>query len=162
MRFTVPLILCASLAVTGCARVADSRLNPLNWFGASAPVSAVAADGTRRALVSPGDKGQVVDARGLIAQITAMSVDRTPDGAIVHATGVAAIQGQFNAQLVILGTENGTLLLAFKVQTPAGAQTVGTAASRQITVARALDIHDLAGIRRIQVQAAGNARTVSR
>ena len=33
MRKTIPLLLMTALVVASCGRVADSRFNPLNWFG---------------------------------------------------------------------------------------------------------------------------------
>ena len=161
MRATLPLILCATLAVTGCARVAESRLNPLNWFGSSQPVANVDQNGQLRPLVT-GTGPAVIDQRGAIDQISAMAVDRTPGGAIVRATGIASTQGQFNAQLVPVSNTGGVLTLAFRVEAPSGFAAGGSDFSRQITVARAFSDRDLAGIRVIRVQGVRNAREARR
>lgn len=161
MRPALPLLLILTLTATGCARVAESRLNPLNWFGSSTPAN-VDAQGNLRPLVTADMINRTVDGRILIDSITALEVNRTPDGAIVRATGVAATQGGFNAQLVPVASDGGVLTLAFRVEVPQGFQPQGPAATRQITVARALSNADLAGIRSIRVQAARNARVSSR
>ena len=160
-RIALPLLTCAALTLGACATVSESRFNPLNWFGGSTPV--VAAPGEEvKPLIPEGTQFGEIDQRSMIDNITAMRVDRTPNGAIVRATGLASTIGQFNAQLVPTGFANGTLTLEFRVEVPAGAQTGGENATRTITAARALDFDDLAGVRRIQVQGARNARTSSR
>lgn len=160
MRPALPLLLCAVLAAPGCARLSESRLNPLNWFGASQPVANVDAAGNLRPLVTADMIGQVADGRILIASVDALEVNRTPGGALVRATGTAASQGSFNAQLVPVSQDGGTLTLAFRVEV--STNETGPVASRQVTVARVLTQQELAGISRIRVQGAGNARVSSR
>lgn len=154
MRVSLPLLLCATLAVTGCARIADSRLNPLNWFGqpTSAPLT---ASGEIRPLVPANRTTRVVDGRGAIQSVTGLVIEKAPNGAIVRATGVASTQGQFNAQLVPVSNESGTLTLVFRIEGVANAPT-NSAFSRQVTVARVLTFTDLAGVRTIRVQSATN------
>lgn len=149
------------LTVSGCARIADSRFNPLNWFGSSneAPVN---ADGEIRPLVPEGRQTLAAEGRPLMQSVVSMTVDRAPAGAIVRATAVAPTQGYFNAQLVNAGVSNGVLTLEFRAQMPVGFQAEGTARSRQITAAYVIDAQDLAGIRSVRVQAATNARTSRR
>ncbi|MFT4706281.1 MAG: hypothetical protein ACI9PU_000106 [Ascidiaceihabitans sp.] len=160
MRVSLPLMLCATIAVTGCARVADSRLNPLNWFGSSTSAPLTAA-GELRPLVPANRATRVVDGRGTIQSVTAMAIEKAPNGAIVRATGVASKQGQFNAQLVPVSNEGGILTLAFRIEGVANAAT-NNAFSRQVTVARVLTFADLAGVRTIRVQSATNQRSASR
>lgn len=149
------------LTLAGCARISDSRLNPFNWFGDSR--EAAAADpAERRPLVPEGRRVVVTDARPLVTQVTALTVDRTAAGAVVRATGLAPTQGFFNAQLVNAGVANGVLTLDFRAQAPTGFEAVGTARSRQITAAYVIGSNDLAGIRTVRVQAAENARTSGR
>jgi len=149
------------LTLAGCARLADSRFNPLNWFGSSEP-AAVAAPADRRPLVPEGGRTVIIDGRSLVQSVTTMSVDRTPSGAVVRATGLAAAQGFFNAELVPQGVNNGVLTLAFRAQAPASFQGVGSDRSRQITAAYVIDAGDLAAIRSIRVEAATNARVSGR
>lgn len=150
------------LTLSGCARLADSRINPLNWFGNSREVSANAAPTEIRPLVPEGRRTITVDGRQLIQSVTALRVDRAPTGAIVNATGLAPTQGFYNAQLVNAGVSNGVLTLEFRAQAPTGFEPEGSARSRQITAAYAIDASDLAGIRTVRVQAQSNARTSGR
>ncbi len=162
MRPALPLALIAVIAVTGCARVAESRLNPFNWFGGSEPVANVDAAGNLRPLVTASMVRREVDGRVLIDSLETLEVSRNAGGAIVRATGVAATQGSFNAQLVPVAFEGGTLTFAFRVEVPQGFQPQGPVATRRVTVARVLDAGELAGVRSIRVQAARNARVSSR
>ncbi len=154
---TLPLILCATLTTTGCSRIADSSLNPLNWFGTPAG-QAMTDTGEIRPLL-PETANETFDQRGGIAKVTSVGFDRTPDGGILRATGIAATIGQYNAQLVPVSFKNGTLTLAFRVQTTAETAS-GGANARTITVARVFGTADLAGVRSIVVQGARNARSV--
>ncbi len=160
----LPLSLCLMLAVAGCARIAESRLNPLNWFGRSEAV-AVADTGAvaeRRPLVPENRRVREVEGRPLVAEITALSIDRTPGGALVRATGRTTTQGYYNAQLVLASVDGGLMTFAFRAEAPAGFAGTGTPASRTITAATALSDQDLAGIRTIRVEAASGARVARR
>lgn len=154
------LVLCAGLTVTGCARLAESRLNPLTWFGPSTTVAtAPAAGAERRPLVPAGRASVTVDARVPVDRITALAVDRRPGGGILRATGLAAGPGPFNAQLVRRGVEGGVLVLDFVVERPAGVAVSGT---QRVTVATLLDAAELDSVRVIRVRAAEGAREVRR
>ena len=156
MRPVLPLLLCATLTATGCARLAESRINPLNWFGRSEAAAPVDAQGELRPLVPQSGVTTVIDARTLVGTVVSLSVDRSPDGAIVRATGSTTAPGQFNAQLVPTSAENGVLTLAFPIPTPPN-----TASSRveprQITAAYLLSNPELSAIRSVRVQGSQNA-----
>jgi len=149
------------VGLAGCARIADSRLNPLNWFGTSQP-AAVVDPSERRPLVPEGRRTVIVDNRALLQTIDALTVDRSPTGAIVHATGTAPGQGYFNAELVSQGIANGVLTLQFRAQAPDAFEGIGTNSSRQITAAYVIDASDLAAIRSVRIEAASNARVSRR
>tara|TARA_R110002051_G_scaffold25371_9_gene61999 strand:+ start:1658 stop:2143 length:486 start_codon:yes stop_codon:yes gene_type:complete len=161
MRVTLPLILAATLTATGCAQISQSRINPFNWFGPSQSVP-VTATGELRPLTPANRKTRVVDSRGAIATVSALVLERTSDGAIVRATGIASTLGQFNAQLVTVGRENGVLTLAFRIETAASSNVPTSAFARQVTVARQLSTAELQDIRTIRVQGATNTQSVSR
>lgn len=161
MRVTLPLLLCAALTVTGCARVSQSKLNPLNWFGNSQPSAMTSAE-ERRPLVPENRGTKVVDTRGAISEVSTLVIEKTPDGALIRATGVASTQGQFNAQLVPVSNEGGTLTLSFRIEAATGFSGTNSAYSRQVTVARFMSLRDLSGVRTIRVQGATNARSASR
>ena len=161
MRHTLTLILCLGLVLTGCARLAESRLNPLNWFGRSAPVVATTADGQIQPLVPPG-QAAAEDTRGVINQIVDLQIEQTSSGAIVRATGLAATQGFYSAELVLASSADGNVVYDFRVAAPAGFEAIGTEASRRITVALELSVAELAGLRSVTVRGAQNAREVLR
>jgi len=157
----LPLALCLILTVTGCARLAESRFNPLNWFGRSTAVAAQ-PDGTIRPLIPAGRTAVVVDNRVLISVVTEMAIERTVSGAIIRASGVTPTQGYFNAQLMPVAQQGGVLAYEFRVEAPTGFEAVGTEASRTITVARVLSAAELAGVQVVRVQGAQNAREARR
>jgi hypothetical protein len=145
---------------TGCARLADSPVNPLNWFGGGgATQEAAPGEAEIRPLVPANPREIVVDQRGPVETITALSVDRTPYGALVTATGQTDIQGYFNAELVPVSIEDGTLTLEFRAEAPPAFTGLGSPRSRLITVAYRLDAADLATIRTVRVTGARNSRS---
>lgn len=149
------------LTLTGCARISDSPINPLNWFGNSRNI-AEAAPQDIRPLTPQNRRVQIVDGRALVQSVTSLSVDRSPTGAVVHAAGIAPSQGYFNAQLVNAGVSGDVLTLEFRAQAPTGPQPIGTAQSRQISAAYTIDLATVSAVRTIRVQAATNARTSGR
>ncbi|MCA1777658.1 MAG: hypothetical protein LC676_19215 [Loktanella sp.] len=161
MRTTLILALATTVAVSGCARVAESRFNPTNWFGSSETTATpVDADGNRIPLVAAGG-AQEIDARVLIDNVESMEVLQTGFGAIVRATGTAATQGAYNAELVPVRADAGTLTLAFRVEAASGTAQ-GGALSRQIVAAKTFTQSDLVGVSRIAVQGQRNAQVSSR
>jgi hypothetical protein len=92
-----------------------------------------------------------------VGEIIGISLDRTPDGAIVSARSRVASQGLFNAQLVLRSVENGVATYDFVAQA-----STGGAGSQDITAAAVLSNQDLVGIRRIVVRGAGNSRAINR
>lgn len=159
MRKITTLALIALLATPACSRIADSRLNPLNLFkgNGAAPRD---ADGNIEPLVAAGTQITPVDSRSLIAIIETVEFIRTPNGGIVRATGRAAGQGDYNAQLVPVSNAGGVLRMAFRVAVPQ-VQPAG-ARAQQITVARVVGATELVGITAVQVQGAQNTQTVRR
>ena len=155
------IVFCAALSVTGCARMADSKLNPFNWFGRSSEV-ATTQQTQLAPLVPANARGQIVDSRRMIDTITEFEIARTPAGAILRATGVAATQGSYNAQLVLIDSTDGNLVYEFRVSLPDGFNDIGTTRSRTISAATELSAAELAGVRQITVGGARNARSSRR
>jgi hypothetical protein len=151
MRVPILAVLILATALPGCARLRESRFNPLNWFG-------------------PGREAEVVelyvrpeDPRALVAQVTLLKVEPYPGGAIVRATGVPPTQGYWEAELVAQPLdENGQLVYEFRVFPPRVPAVAGTPYSRQITVAAAISNIALQGVGTIVVQGAGNALSARR
>ncbi len=158
MRSSIFIVLLSALAVSGCARIADSRLNPFNWFEGTENVANVDSEGNIRPLTPPGGITRVIDQRALVGSATSMRIDRSPDGAIVRATGQSSGQGHFNVELVPVSVEGSTLTLAFRAQAP---ETLA-AGTQTISAAYLIGNAELSAIRRVRVQAQENALTSSR
>jgi len=143
--------------VAGCGRIGESRLNPFNWFGRSVSASTIAPEG--------GYVEQEEDLRGLMDQVTDLSIERTPGGAIIRATGLPPEQGYYDGELVSLSkgeAVNGVLEYQFRVRPPLRATRVSTMPSREVIVAVFVTNQVLADTREIRVVAARNSRTTRR
>ncbi|MCF7700651.1 hypothetical protein [Loktanella sp. M215] len=159
MRPVLSLLLIATLATTGCARIADSRLNPLNLFKGSGAVPRD-ADGNVKPLVTARDLAVADDSRTLIASVDTVTLENVPGGAVLRATGRAAGQGFYDAGLVPLAGSDGTLVYEFRVRAPA-TQPAGLT-PQQITVATKIDSATLGRATSIIVMAAQSGRSVGR
>ena len=160
MHLYIPLVLCAAITLTSCARVMDSRLNPLNWSNqsTSAPLSGKT---DRRPLVPINSETRVIDKRSTIQKVTAIAIEKVPNGAIIRATGVARMQGHFNAQLIPINNEFGILTLVFLIEKIVSTEK-SSVSSRQITVAKVLKYSELENIHTIRIQSATNQKSKSR
>lgn len=143
------------LMLAGCSRVAESRFNPLNWFGG-------ASEEARAASVVPDVPA---DGRRLIQQVVSLRIERTPGGAIVHATGLPERQAYYDAELVPVAGERaieGVLEYQFRISPPTAATPSGPPQSREVVVARFVTEQTLAGVRTIRVVGATNALVTRR
>lgn len=140
------------LTILSACGFGQSRLNPLNWFGRSAPAEQVVSVTT-----AP------TDPRPLVAQVLSMTIEPYPGGALVRATGLPPTQGHWDAELVPLPVdENGTLVLKFHIFPPVVRAGVVNQQSREVTVAYSLSAIKLSGISQIIVQGQDNARASRR
>ncbi|WP_415182751.1 hypothetical protein [Phaeovulum sp.] len=161
MKSPVIAALTLSLVLAGCG-ISDSRLNPFNWFGKSTEQASTLepADGYAK---SPNDY------RIPVAQITSLEIKPVQGGAVITAVGLPQTQGWWDAELIAGNgglPENGVLGFTFVVAAPlpgtAAASRTSTSQSREVSVATFIGNQKLAGVTRITVTAAGNARTISR
>jgi hypothetical protein len=152
MRLSLTLALTAVMVLTSCGAIRESRLNPLNWFG-----------GSREAQADEFGVPAKIEARPLVDQVLSMSIEQTPYGAIVRATGLSPTQGHYDAELVARPLdENGVLVFDFRLMPPPGPTPAGTQRTREVTVAAHLSKIKLDSIREIVVQGAQNARSSRR
>ena len=151
MRRPILAMLVLVLALPACGGLRDSRLNPFNWFGRAERTQPVAA-----LPAAP------VDRRLLVAEVTGLTIDRTPGGAIVRATGLPPTQGFWDAELVARPIEDGVLVYDFRVFPPVGDTRVSTQRSREIVVATFVSTIRLENVRQITVQGERSARTTRR
>ncbi len=146
------LALTLTVALAGCGGLRDSRLNPFNWFGRSAPAEKIIVETDTAA-----------DPRPLVETVTEMKVDAFRGGAIVRATGLTPTQGWWEAELVELPIdEDGVLVLEFHLLPPVTPTDINTPQSRTVTVGTSLSDNKLAKITRIVVQGKSNARASQR
>ncbi len=153
---TRPLIaaLALTMLLSACGTIRESRFNPLNWFG-----------GSRSEPATLGPTTAVVDNRALVAQVTALAIERTSTGAIVRAEGLTPTQGWWDAELVpqtSLRPIDGVVVYEFRIASPGRATRVSTPQSRSVTVATTLNQAQLDEIREVVVVGAENQRRVRR
>ncbi|SNS58938.1 hypothetical protein [Antarctobacter heliothermus] len=165
---SVSVLLFATLVLTSCGAVRDSRVNPLNWFGRSQSAPVVVTDAEVNPLI-PRRKESVfrqekdTSYRGTtLGEITELVIERRPGGAIIRATAVADQLEAFDLKLVEVEEESGagTLTYAFRGLQPR--RTQGPVASRTHTAAVWVTDNQLRDVRVIQVKGARNVRTVKR
>lgn len=167
MQKSMTVLLMTGFILTSCGW-SDSGVNPKNWFGSSkeVPADAEAADinplipEKRNSILSK--KEVPVDIGVPIAQIAKLQIERTASGAIIHATGIGAREGAYNARLVPDDpgeiAENGVLSYTFRVYYPAGTTAFGTERTRRVDVAHSLSNQQMDGVRSIRVSGTDNAR----
>ena len=152
MRLSLTLALTAVMVLTACGSMRESRLNPLNWFG-----------GAREAQADEFGVPAISEARPLVDHVLSMSIEQTPYGAIVRATGLSPTQGHYDAELVARPLdENGVLVYDFRLMPPPGPTPASAPRTREVTVAAHLSKIKLDSIREIVVQGAQNARSSRR
>ena len=138
--------------LTGCGQIERSAVNPFNWFGQQEEVPATA----------PAQAG-VFDPRPVVSQVTSISVEPMPGGAILRAVGLPPRQGYWNAELVeVDGNNPNVLTYRFRVAPPPEPTRVSTQVSREVVVATFISDQTLARTRQIQVLGAQNSRAVRR
>ncbi|MGL4281509.1 MAG: hypothetical protein ACRCS0_14185 [Albidovulum sp.] len=153
MTRTIAALLVAALAVTGCGRIRDSKLNPFNWFGGSEEEVVQVVDGVPQ------------DPRPLVQEVTGLEVARQPGGAIVTATGLPPTQGWWDAALVPDGDgsiKDGVLTYRFVVNQPLELRRSSTPQSRELTAAVYVSDLRLQEVSKIVVLGASNSRSSSR
>jgi len=141
------------VTVSGCGMVRESRLNPFNWFGSATPAQPAPAPDR---IVAP-------DRRELAAQITGLTIEPTPDGAIVRATALPPTLGFWDAELVALDKgESGKITYEFRYRPPVEPMAASTPQARSIVAAAFLSNKRLQLINEVLVQGATNALTSRR
>ena len=145
------VVLGLAVALAGCGKLRQSKLNPFNWFKKSRPEPVMAMP------VAP------VDDRMLVENVLSLAVEPFPGGAIIRATGLPPTQGYWDAELVAQPVdENGKLVLEFRIFPPIERTAVNTPQSREVVVALFLSNIKLAQVGEIIVQGEANARSARR
>lgn len=172
MRKTLPFLFAATLVLSACATVRESRINPFNWFGQSRSEQIEQAENTNPLIPRGGGlfsfarPEQQVYAGRPFEQVIDLKVERVPGGAIIRATGLAARQGIYSVQLTPENEEelavDGVLTYRLEGVRPSRPTPVGTQPTREVVAARKVTDQQLRGVRQIRVEGQQNARIVRR
>lgn len=162
-------------ALSGCATIRNSAVNPFNWFGRGqeAPVEASTEavnpliPAQRRGLIARSRERQAAaKATSPIDQVTSLQIERIPGGAIIRAAGVDSRLGTFDAVLVPSNDdelpEDGVLTYTLERRLPKVSPTGGPASPRPVIVARRVTDNTLRGVRTIRVAGSQNALVARR
>lgn len=150
---SLTLALAVAVLLAGCGRLAESRINPFNWFGRDRPVETTAPQSALER-----------DTRPLVAQVSSVTIERAPGGAILRATGLPPTQGFWDPGLLLDESRSspGLLVYQFRLERPVTRQRTSTETSREVVTAVFLTDQNLASVREIQVLGAAGSRAVRR
>lgn len=175
MRAFTVFLLTATLTLSACAAVRDSRVNPFNWFGRgqSEPVTETVEEvnplipsrSERRLGLFRNNREEDYPG-GPIDQVTSLVVERVPGGAMIRASGVSPFLGAYGVRLEPANEDeepvDGVLTYRLEVIQPARARAGGSERVRTVTAARRVTDNQLAGVRTIRVEGRRNAQTSRR
>lgn len=172
MRITLSALLVSTMALTSCAAVRDSAVNPFNWFGRSTSEPIQTEENTnpliptRSGLFASRRAEQNTYAGQPFDEIIDLKIDRIPGGAIIRATGRAARQGIYEVQLTPEVEDEtpvkGVLTYRLEGVRPDRPTPVGQKPTREVTAGRKLTDQQLRGVRTIRVEGRTNARVARR
>ncbi len=157
---TARILAALSLILGMSACDSGLNLNPLTWFSA-----ATTGDEKLVAVEPTGGWPTDSDPRDMVAQVTALTVEQTTAGAIVHATGLPPEIGYWQAELVADNKGrpvDGVVTYTFRIAPPYWNQGTGTPYARSVDVAAFIPGNILRDVRQIQVVGAQNVLTVRR
>lgn len=168
MRKTLSILLISTLTLTACGAVRESRINPFNWFGQSRS-EAIQPKKNTNPLIPTKSGGIFAGLRAQDAiyegrpfeQVTNLTIERIPGGAIIRATGLAARQGYYSVQLTPANEDelpvDGVLTYRLEGVRPTQNTAIGTKPTREVIAARRLTDQELRGVRSIRVEGQLNA-----
>lgn len=142
------------LALGACGSGGWSGLNPMTWFGSE-----------EETVAPSGGWATEVDRRALVPVVRELEALRTPEGAIVRASGVTQSQGWWDVELRPINDTrpvDGALIFEFVLAAPRTPTGTGPEPSRTVSAGVKLSNFELAGVRRIVVRGAQNALSVRR
>ena len=171
MRKTLTALLVATFALGACGTIRDSRANPFNWFGPARPAAPPVREAT------PATNPLIPESNSLFSnvlpraeedymgrpfdQVTDLTIEPVPGGAIVRVTGRAARQGVYAVQLTPTNEDEepveGVLTYRLEGVEPDFNTRIGTQPTREVIAARKLTDQQLAGVTAIRVEGQRNA-----
>lgn len=152
MTARILLVLSLAFGLSACDTGLNlSSLNPFNWFSSS--------DEELVVLTPEDGYDDSADRRIAVAQVTALRIEKTTSGAIVHATGLPPRQGYWDAELVAENNgepDGGVLTYVFRIAEPRWRTPTSSPYARSVEVAEFIPNIKLERIRTIRVQGATN------
>ncbi|CUX81652.1 MAG: hypothetical protein HLUCCA05_03900 [Roseibaca calidilacus] len=143
------------LALGACGSGGWSRLNPMTWFGSD----------SEETIAPAGGWATEIDRRALVPVVRELEALRTPEGAIIRASGVTETQGWWDVELRPVNDTRpveGALIFEFVLAGPRTQTGTGPEPSRSVSAGVKLSNAELAGVQRIVVRGAQNALSVRR
>lgn len=176
MRLTLSALLVATLTLSACSAMRDSRMNPANWFGNSRSEPVAQDTPAETNPLIPADRGpglfaSLRDQTELyvgtpVDRITGLVIERVPGGAIVRATGVVDEDRVYDVRLITDSDENVPVdgVLTYRLSAVHSDRPTRTLSERvrTVTAARRLTDQELAEIRVIRVEGVRNAQSTTR
>ena len=147
------IILSTTLMLSACGRVADSRINPLNWFGGETEVRTETTTTVTTEVETLRDDS-------LVLEVLALEAAPHPGGVIVTAKGLAPTQGYFDATLVEISREGAELIFEFRAKPPVSSEAEGARITRELVTGLFLSRQTLGTARRVTVVSQNNRRSV--
>lgn len=149
---------CLTLSACGGGSPSASGFNPFGWFTKDDETAGTAAPVRELSLTPKKGFTNYVDPRGLISDVLSVNIDRTPDGAIIRATGRTGATGYFDADLVRVATGDNVFVYEFRVR-----RSEGTAVNGQVINAAAeLTAAEYAFARRVIIRGTNGSLTANR
>ncbi|WP_299281951.1 hypothetical protein [uncultured Tateyamaria sp.] len=177
MRLRTVSIFVALIALTACATVRDSRVNPANWFGRNEPQPVRRSEEPKEVNpLMPVDRGPGLFASlrasdeyfgTPIDQVSELVIERVPGGAIVRATAIADIDDVYDVRLIpenddLEPDEDGVLVYQVQGVHPLERRRTTSQRQRTFVVADRITDRKLADIRSIRVEGERNAQSSAR
>ena len=176
MRLLTTSFLVATLTLSACGVVRDSRINPFNWFGnsRSVPIERDSRAETNP-LIPQNERGglfrSVRDSVEVytgtpVDQVTDLTIERVPGGAIIRASGISAYDGPYQVRLTP-ATDNaepvdGVLTYRLEAALPSRLRRVTSERVRTVTAGVRVTDKDLSQVRVVRVEGERNAQTTTR
>jgi len=177
MRLLTTSLLVATLTVSACGTIRDSRINPFNWFGnsRSEPVQRepraqtnplIPVDNERRGLFNSLRQQAEVYSGRPVDQVSSLVIERVPGGAIVRASGISAYDGPYGVRMTPTTDEaepvDGVLTYRLEAERPRDAGRTTSQRVRTVTAAVHLTDQELSRVKVIRVEGVRNAQSTTR
>lgn len=156
-RFAI--ICLAGSLLTGCSTIKESRVNPMNWFGATATAATTDSlipteNALTRSRRAPAYAGVP------IAQLQSVALRNAIGGKILEVQALSARLGASDLRFIDVPNNDPRVReIRLHAVTPTRAG-VGTIAARSVTAAKFFTDQDLAGLTKITVLSGTNSISV--